>query len=51
VAVPNVPVYPIPVANSWGCPAVSIDNFNTMDKLLKKSRKPVLMWIYYESVE
>jgi hypothetical protein len=49
--IPSIPVYPVPVANSWGCPAVSIDNFKTMDTFLKQSKKPVLMWIYYESVE
>ncbi len=39
-------IYPAGNAEGWGCPAISNDNFNYVDKLLKSQTKPTLMWIY-----
>lgn len=38
--------FPHGTPEGWGCPAVSIDAFQTIDPILKASQKPVLMWIY-----
>lgn len=34
--VPNFKTYPLPIANSLGCPTVSIDFLDTLDSILKK---------------
>jgi hypothetical protein len=39
-------VYPKGTPEGWGCPAVSNNAFLEIDLLLKRSKKPVLMWIY-----
>lgn len=38
--------FPRGTPEGWGCPAVSIEAFQTVDPLLKASKMPVLMWIY-----
>lgn len=43
---PNKEVYPQNCPNSWGCPMVSDQQMRTLDKHLKPSKKPVLLWIY-----
>lgn len=44
-AVSNKEVYPQVSPLSWGCPAVSNDFMKLLDKKLKVSKKPVLLWI------
>lgn len=44
--VPDVEVYPRPICNSLGCPMISYHFLETLSQLLKKERKPVLLWIY-----
>ena len=39
-------IYPETTAESWGCPAVSDNYMRRLDALLKKTEKPVLLWIY-----
>ena len=39
-------VYPKGTPEGWGCPAISNNSFKIIDKSLKSSSKPVLMWIY-----
>ena len=43
--VSNKEVYPQVSPLSWGCPAVSNDFMKLLDKKLKVSKKPVLLWI------
>lgn len=45
-AVPNKEVYPRGTPEGWGCPAISNENFRTIDPLINNESKPVLMWIY-----
>jgi len=40
--VPNFKTYPLPIANSLGCPTVSIDFLDTLDSILKKEKKVLL---------
>jgi hypothetical protein len=44
-AVKNNEVYPKFAPLSWGCPAVSNEFMEKLDTRLKKSEKPVLLWI------
>lgn len=44
--VPDAEVYPRPICNSFGCPMISCQFLKTLSQLLKKERKPVLLWIY-----
>jgi hypothetical protein len=44
-AVHDAEVYPYHSPLSWGCPAVSDNFMRHLDSLLKKSTKPVLLWI------
>ncbi|MBD1363627.1 murein L,D-transpeptidase catalytic domain family protein [Mucilaginibacter sp. ZT4R22] len=39
-------VYPNGTPEGWGCPAISNQTMKTVDALLKKQRKKVLMWVY-----
>lgn len=39
-------VYPDGTPEGWGCPTISNNSFKLIDPLLKKSKQPVLMWIY-----
>ena len=39
-------VYPDGSPEGWGCPTVSNNAFKEIDPLIKKSHKPVLIWIY-----
>ncbi len=39
-------MYPYGTSEGWGCPALSNNNFMTLDELLKNQTKPTLMWIY-----
>lgn len=44
-AVSDNEIYPRYSPLSWGCPAVSDDFMRILDEKLKKSEKPVLLWI------
>jgi hypothetical protein len=44
--VPDHEIYPSGTPEGWGCPAISNAKFRSIDPLLKKAKKPVLMWIY-----
>ncbi|WP_244280889.1 murein L,D-transpeptidase catalytic domain-containing protein [Mucilaginibacter gossypiicola] len=39
-------VYPNGTPEGWGCPAISNNTMKTVDALLKKQKKHVLLWIY-----
>lgn len=39
-------IFPSGSAESWGCPAVSNNAMETIDSILKKTDKPVLLWMY-----
>ena len=39
-------IYPDGTPEGWGCPTISNKSFLLIDKILQKSEKPVLMWIY-----
>ena len=39
-------IYPEGTPEGWGCPTISDNSFKLIDPLLKKSKQPVLMWIY-----
>ncbi|MCL9804858.1 murein L,D-transpeptidase catalytic domain family protein [Flavobacterium amniphilum] len=43
--IPHEEVYPQGAPEGWGCPAVSNEAMREIDKILKLSRKPVLLWI------
>lgn len=45
-AVSNEEVYPSGTAEGWGCPAISNENFKTIDQIIQKEEKALLMWIY-----
>lgn len=47
--VPEKEIYPfhLPMGWSLGCPVVSNEMMKYLDSLLKNSKKPVLLWIYY----
>ena len=44
--VSDTEIYPDGTPEGWGCPTISNNNMKIIDKLLKKSTKPVLMWMY-----
>ncbi|MBN4052009.1 murein L,D-transpeptidase catalytic domain family protein [Cytophagaceae bacterium AH-315-L13] len=44
--VSNMEVYPEYAITSWGCPMVSNEMMKYIDKKLKKSQLPVLLWVY-----
>jgi hypothetical protein len=44
--VPNEEIYPRVLCNSLGCPMVSYDFFDRLSKIIKKSERPILLWIY-----
>ncbi len=44
-AVSDEEIFPSGSAESWGCPAVSNNFMEELDKLLKSSDKPVLLWV------
>jgi len=39
-------VFPEGTPEGWGCPSVSNNQMKYIDKLLKKTKTPVLLWIY-----
>ncbi len=39
-------VYPKGTPEGWGCPTISNGSFKIIDPLLKRSSRPVLMWIF-----
>lgn len=43
--VANREIYPMYSPLSWGCPAVSDEFMKVLDKKLKQTKKPVLLWI------
>jgi hypothetical protein len=45
-SIPDEEVFPKGCPEGWGCPALSDNSFNILDTLLKKSKIPVLLWIY-----
>jgi hypothetical protein len=44
--VSDTPVYPNGTPEGWGCPAVSNDMMKILDKKLKATSKPVLLWVF-----
>ena len=44
--VSDTEIYPRGTPEGWGCPAVSNNAFLEIDLLLKRSKKPTLMWIF-----
>ena len=44
--VSDTETYPRGTPEGWGCPVVSNNSFKLIDPLIRKSSKPVLMWIY-----
>lgn len=44
--VPDKETYPYHIFESSGCPCVSPTFLNMLDKYVKKSKKPMLLWIY-----
>ncbi len=44
--VPKKEIFPSGTPEGWGCPAVSNNLMKQLDKLLKKSKTPTLLWIY-----
>lgn len=45
-AIDDGETYPVGIAESWGCPAVSNNFMREMDAILKIQNKPVLFWIF-----
>lgn len=44
-AVTDYEIFPIGTAEGWGCPAISINAFNKIDKRILSSNKNVLLWM------
>jgi hypothetical protein len=44
--VPDNEVYPNGTPEDWGCPAVSNNTMKTVDALVRKQKKHLLLWIY-----
>jgi len=44
--VPENEVYPEGTAEGWGCPAISNNIMQTVDPLIRKQKKSLLLWIY-----
>lgn len=44
-AVTDYEIFPIGTAEGWGCPAISINAFNTIDKMILSTEKSVLLWM------
>lgn len=45
--VPNIEVYPAPIALSEGCPMVSTAFLAQLKTYMDESQEPILLWIYY----
>jgi L,D-transpeptidase catalytic domain len=45
--VPNDEIAPLPICESWGCPTVAPAFLTALKKYIDKSKKPVLLNIYY----
>ncbi len=45
--VPNIEVYPAPIALSEGCPMVSTAFLAQLKAYMDESQEPILLWIYY----
>lgn len=43
--IPNEEVYPNGTPEGWGCSAVSNEAMYEIDKILKQSKKSVLLWV------
>lgn len=44
--VPDEEIYPRVLCNSLGCPMVSYNFFDRLSGIIKRSEKPILLWIY-----
>jgi len=44
--VPDKEIYPQVLCNSLGCPMVSYNFYNKLSNIIKKSDRPILLWIY-----
>jgi hypothetical protein len=44
--VPDEEIYPRVLCNSFGCAMVSYNFFDRLSRIISKSEKPILMWIY-----
>ena len=45
-SISNTPIYPSGTPEGWGCPAVSNEMMKILDKKLKVTSKPVLLWVF-----
>lgn len=48
--VPNDEIYPyhLPLGYSLGCPVIDDQTMKKLDEMFKQTKKPTLLWIYYE---
>lgn len=46
VDIPDKEPYPAGTPEGWGCPSVSNSVMRKLDAILKKQKKPMLLWIY-----
>lgn len=44
--VPDEEIYPRVLCNSFGCPMVSESFFEKLSRIIDRSEKPILLWIY-----
>ena len=44
-AITDYEIFPIGTAEGWGCPAISINAFNKIDKKILSTNKNVLLWM------
>ena len=44
--VPDEEIYPRVLCNSLGCPMVSYNFFDRLSRIIERSEKPILLWIY-----
>jgi hypothetical protein len=44
--VPDYEIYPQPLCNSLGCPMLSYNFLGRLSKIIDKSKKPILLWMF-----
>ena len=44
--VSDIEVFPNGTPEDWGCPAISNNTMKTVDYLIRKQKKHLLLWIY-----
>lgn len=45
--VPEQETDPVPICNSRGCPMISPGFLNQLARIIDRSKKPVVMWVFY----